>query len=319
MDEEKDSRNEANSRQATVTASADDEEDPLICTSSDDKLILDNEEKRQPLHLLLDAGYGVPRESRPRQEKILAIAKQIANFLQWQQQHAKSTTTGMAPVTVIGCEDECLKTALLQRLEILLDNASDFKQVTATTTKPPPDSDKNNACTENDNGNPPSSECTNNGDTDTPGSTRLLPIHFSFAKDPEHTAELLQDAVYLSPDAPVALNPSRHPPGKVIVGLLIDRRVQINRSLHRSEQMQLPAKRWPMEVVGGTSDDAFHPQEPLNVDTILEALQQWSWNCWDKNIGFEAEDDTAFLEASHQAFRHHVQRHPARPKHRPNS
>ena len=252
-----------------------------------------------PLHLLLDAGYGVPRESGPRQEKILAIAKQIANFLLWQQkqqeQHS-SAAACLSPVTVIGCTDVSMKHALKERLQklLLLGEELDHKPK----------------------------------DDDNPDKIHVLPPNFAFANSSEEEKELLQDAIYLSPDAPSTLNPSTPPPNKVIVGLLIDRRVQINRSWQRAQLLQLEAKRWPMEYLNdadnNNNDDEeymdlyhHHAQEPLNVDTILEALQQWSWNC--SSSGQEqlmVQDDTPFRNASLQAFRHHAQRHPARPKHR---
>jgi len=94
------------------------------------------------LHLLLDAGYGIPREIRPRQEKILAIAKQIANFLEWQQQTSSSFATSktettnllLAPVTVIGCKDEEMKAALIDRLESLLSSNPKSKMLTQITS-----------------------------------------------------------------------------------------------------------------------------------------------------------------------------------------
>jgi hypothetical protein len=181
---------------------------------------------------------------------------------------------------------------------------------------------------------------------------RVLPVNFSFANTPVEETQLLQNAVYLSPDAPTVLNPSQPPPGKVIVGLLIDRRVQLNRSLQRAESLQLSVQRWPMESISNDSDNtttssssggdiidnnntdnnntdnnSFHAQEPLNVDTILEALQQWSWNSasnkHDNGNGDACEglllvqDDGPFRRASLQAFQHHAQRHPSRPQHRP--
>lgn len=239
-----------------------------------------------PLHLLLDAGYGIPREARPRQEKILAIAKQIANFLEWQllNKNNGEPQQEVAAVTVVGCDTQGMKEALLERLEKLWSAQNKAAPL-----------DKEEESTLNNNGK----------------EAGLLPPHFSFARDEEHSKELLQDAVYLSPDAPSALNPSQPPPAKVIVGLLIDRRVQLNRSLTRSEQLELSACRWPME----TLEEYHHPQEPLNVDTILEALQQWTWNY---GCSKDTEDDLPFLKASIQAFRHHEQRHPARPKHRHN-
>ncbi|CAB9513193.1 expressed unknown protein [Seminavis robusta] len=241
-----------------------------------------------PLHLLLDAGYGIPREARPRQEKVLAIAKQIANFLAWQCQQQDSSCSLRAPVTVVGCPNDDMKTALLERLKQLWGDTTEIGRQSA---------ERPTTVGEESSGN------------------KRLPPHFSFAKDLEHSNELLQNAVYLSPDASSALDPCGAPPSKVIVGLLIDRRIQPNRSLNRSEKLEIPPRRWPMEVI----EDYHHPQEPLNVDTILEALQQWSWNHEGSSTTQErhVQDDTPFRRASLQAFQHHAQRHPARPKHKP--
>jgi hypothetical protein len=245
-------------------------DDPQVKCEHDDKT--DRQQGNAPsLHVILDAGYGVPREARPRQEKILAMAKQIANFLKWQTQHHGEP----ARVTVVGCPDEDMKACLLDRLKHLW-------QTMGSVAKQ---------------------------------SLLPLPPNFSFANDLEHSQECLQDAIYLSPDAPSALDSCCPPPSKVIVGLLIDRRVQLNRSLLRSQQLELPARRWPMEVLG----DDQHPQEPLNVDTILEALQQWSWNYCNNSDELERTNDNPFRQASMQAFGHHAHRHPARPKHRPVS
>ena len=38
--------------------------------------------------IFCDAGYGFPIEARPRKEKLLAVAKQIIQFLKWQQQNS---------------------------------------------------------------------------------------------------------------------------------------------------------------------------------------------------------------------------------------
>jgi len=278
------------------------------------------------LHLLLDAGYGIPREIRPRQEKILAIAKQIANFLEWQQQTSSSFATSktettnllLAPVTVIGCKDEEMKAALIDRLESLLSSNPKSKMLTQITS-----ATNENEIIENEDFR--SDSFSSQQRTSAKSSTSVvqqLPSHFSFARDQEHTDTLLVDAVYLSPDASSCLNPNRPPPSKVVVGLLIDRRIQLNRSLGRSQQLHLDAKRWPMEVLG--DGNLCHSQEPLNVDTILEALQQWSWNSHTTSScntsstdgGSMVNNDYAFQQASLQAFLHHTKRHPARPKHR---
>ena len=288
------------------------------------------------LHILLDAGYGIPRETRPRQEKIYAISKQISNFLTWQleessrKQHPNNLQ--ISPVTVFGFgKDKTMKNEIMKRLKILL---KDTTTATTTTTNTTADEENNEGgCQDdsNDEENNAAAAAAYVSDTvsDSAGlSIPGLPKHLSFARDDdeEHTTELLNDAVYLSPDAPTGLNPCGAPPQKVIVGLLIDRRVQLNRSLQRSEKLNLEAKHWPLldTLVLKSNDDEqeeeklhFHKNEPLNVDTILEALQQWDWNC--KISGGEVVldgDDTPFINASFQAFRHHAERHPSRPIHR---
>ena len=278
------------------------------------------------LHILLDAGYGIPRETRPRQEKIYAISKQISNFLTWQleessrKQHPNNLQ--ISPVTVFGFgKDNTMKNEIMKRLKILLKET-----VTATTT-----TSKNTTVNEENN-----DEGCCKDDSNDEENNDGLPRHLSFSNDDdneeEHTKMLLNDAIYLSPDAPTALNPCGSPPTKVIVGLLIDRRVQLNRSLQRSEKLNLEAKHWPLLdtlILRSSNDEAnqheqqqmrFHKNEPLNVDTILEALQQWDWNCKiSKSKGGEVVldgDDTPFINASLQAFRHHTERHPSRPIHR---
>jgi hypothetical protein len=63
-----------------------------------------------------DAGYGFPSEARPRREKVLAIAKQVVNFLMWQQE---STSMDFAEVIIVGC-DELNRSALEERMKQLL-------------------------------------------------------------------------------------------------------------------------------------------------------------------------------------------------------
>lgn len=224
-----------------------------------------------PPVLICDAGYGVPRESRPRKEKILAIARQLVNFLQWQKLQKDVPAT----IKVVACQDESLKQALEDRTRSLLHE---------------------------DEGDEPS-----------------LPQHLSFSCQPLEDAchDLFDDAsesvVYLSPDAGEAVDPTTKPPRFVVIGLLIDRRIQPHRSQERASALQLVAKRWPL-------DDCFQEisaNEPLNVDCILEGMQQWWWN----SDSISTSDDPAacretFLQAATQAIQHHAERHPSRPVHK---
>jgi hypothetical protein len=225
--------------------------------------------------LVCDAGYGFPRETKPRKEKINAIASQLSNFLKWQTSRQKQQENEIggpslvAAVQVVGCPDAIIKSSLEGRL---IENMN----------------------------------------------VSILPSHVQI------TCETLErylqsrnllngesEPVYLSPDAEESLNPSHLPPNIVVIGLLIDRRVQPNRSKNRASKLNMVARRWPLE-------DCFvdiHAKEPLNVDCVLEGMQQWWWNCLASTEG----DKNFFVQAASQAIEHHAKRHPSRPLHMSNS
>jgi hypothetical protein len=160
-------------------------------------------------------------------------------------------------------------------------------------------------------------------------STTVRPTNAAFSQE--------DTVVYLSPDADEALDPSSRPPSTVIVGLLIDRRVQVDRSKHRAETVNVISRRWPLQ--GCFSN--IHDREPLNVDCIMEGIQQWWWNCDDINVNKDDDEDNdndnddeddcsdldtdkknelllreAFIQATSQALDHHAERHPSRSLHR---
>lgn len=138
--------------------------------------------------------------------------------------------------------------------------------------------------------------------------------------------------VYLSPDADESLDPCQRPPRIAIVGLLIDRRIQPNRSKERASKLLFKnndtttssssttsgivvSKRWPLE-------DCFvdiNAKEPLNVDCIMEGMQQWWWNyALDKAATTtisSTNNKEHFVHAASQAIQHHAERHPSRPLH----
>ena len=226
--------------------------------------------------LLCDAGYGVPRENRPRKEKILAMARQLVNFLQWQEQ--QEPTREYATIKIVACPDECVKEALEERTLALLQE-------------------------------------------ETGGDTTSIPQHVSFScQSLEEVCQELSEkvdepVVYLSPDVSETLDATKRPPRYVVVGLLIDRRIQPHRSHDRAINLNLIAKRWPL-------DNCFQDisaNEPLNVDCILEGMQQWWWNSDD--IGCSTGDSPlehreTFMQAAAQAIQHHADRHPSRPVHK---
>jgi hypothetical protein len=242
--------------------------------------------------LLCDAGYGFPREKVPRKEKIYSIAGQLANFIQWQlscrQQKEKTSENGdkderrrkkrfssnLAAVRVVGCPDETIRSTLETRIleKLSLSEIPDHVQISCDTME------------------------------------QFFSSVFVVVDDDDGSSgSQSQRPVYLSPDAEEALDPSDRPPNIVVVGMLIDRRVQPNRSKNRASNLGMVAKRWPLE-------DCFidiSAKEPLNVDCVLEGMQQWWWNC-DETIHGGKE---CFMQAASQAIDHHAKRHPSRPLH----
>lgn len=194
---------------------------------TDDEDIDKPQEPKSPQHTLIcDAGYAFPREARPRKEKVNAIARQLANFLEWQMKHYKQKLSTMANIKVVGCQDENIVSLLKDRTKQLL----------------------------------------NKGE---------LPNHVTFESgsltDSCSASVLKTNPIYLSPDAQDTLDPSQRPPDVCVVGLLIDRRVQPNRSKERALKLEMLSKRWPLEQCFSDID----PNEPLNVDCVLEGMQQW--------------------------------------------
>jgi hypothetical protein len=138
--------------------------------------------------------------------------------------------------------------------------------------------------------------------------------------------------VYLSPDAKDVLDvAATRPPHIVIVGMLIDRRtIQVHRSSRRAQSMVIPTARWPLEQCateanpdtfetdnGSTSNQPlveFHPNEPLNVDCVLEGMQLWDWNCSRRHE--DKDKGSPLILAIQEALRHHQQRHPQRVRHK---
>lgn len=141
--------------------------------------------------------------------------------------------------------------------------------------------------------------------------TDSLPSHVEFVST--ELQALLDDydeqAVYLSPDASNTLDPSKRPPQVVIVGLLIDRRIQPNRSRNRASSLEIKTAKWPLEECFANISE----NEPLNVDTIMEGMQEWHWNCSNETMDGTKE---CFVQAATSAIERHAQRHPNRPLHK---
>lgn len=270
----KDSKDDSND------GNADEEKEQSLSSAFAEQLVLSSdiglpEEKDDPSPMLLlcDLGYGIPKETRPRKEKILAIAKQLVNFLSWQQHAAASSspTLAVAHVVLVDCNDIQVQEALLERMKQVWQ-----KEHSSETTMDFP-----------------------------------FPSNIYFAEQSlqEYVSE--QQVVYLSPDSDKILDTSGPPPQAIVVGMLIDRRIQVDRSRLRSNDLRIPSARWP-------ALPGLDPKEPFNVDCILEGMQQWEWNYHQFTGANEGANDASacFQTAALQAFRHHQDRHPQRPTHK---
>jgi len=298
--------------------------------------------------IVCDLGYGVPKEARPRREKILAVSKQLVNFLEWQrssvrERRRRRRRNCCAALVVVGWRtdndgDDSIKEQMLERMRQLWKNDT---------------VDKTAATTDNDNGPFPDdriffSELSLQSFVQRYRQQKHQ--HYgSYSDDDGGGGDDDRDIVYLSPDSSEVLDVTRRPPAVVIVGLLIDRRrIQTNRSLERAERHRISTARWPLELVS----DVLDANEPLNVDTVLEGMQHWYWNCDDlttdnRNVndddfysssgdggsnkndgmrGWTTTDNAAsptpasfrecFEDAARQALMRHQKRHPGRPQHK---
>ena len=235
--------------------------------------------------ILCDMGYGLPNEVRPRREKLLAIARQLVNFLKWQQ--ASCGEKQLARIRVVSCPDSSIRAALEKRMLQLWHqecNQSELPENFSTSL------DQLEKCV-----------------------PLLEPSKSQIRENDSARSELQKQLpVYLSPDADNVLDVERDPPSFVVVALLIDRRIQVNRSLERATKLTMPMARWPLEL----ASEVLDRHEPLNVDCILEALQQWKWNYATLLPTTIAQKEECLQTATIQALEHHQQRHPSRPRHK---
>lgn len=241
-----------------------------------------------------DMGYGLPKETRPRKEKLLAIARQLIHFLVFQWSQDGSEQSGLV---VVACND---RDALLKRMEDL------WKQEKGGLPFP-----SNFAITDESLEDWLQQQTAKNMKVD---GTVSKEVGVSFTNQDEKRAEtaptISTASCYLSPDADTLLPTENSSSYAVyVIGLLIDRRtIQVNRSKDRAEKLSIPAARLPLDtVVLGNENETLDPHEPLNVDCILELLQQWHWN---------GGSDSGYQQALLQALQNHSERHPGRPIHK---
>ncbi|KAL7557661.1 hypothetical protein ACA910_001263 [Epithemia clementina (nom. ined.)] len=309
-------------------------------------------EQYRPCRILCDMGYGLPKEARARKEKILAISRQIVNFLWWQQEqlnlpesrkllasHVATATNvvtenvshdhacvdwnetawcksppqqqpkeeSMVVLEIVDCPDVETELALQTRMEQLwVQEITKKQQQQQRQQQQQQDCEKRRS----DHHHPPPPPPLLSFPANLSFSKRSLESHYmdycgtvhdqetsnsisttirqsgrSFRSNQEEN-ERIRDGnnttsdsgktdgangtggsqfVYLSPDAPHALNASQPPPHTVVVGLLIDRRVQLGRSRQRAERFSLPMAQLPLSQAGlvlvpeHESEPADHP------------------------------------------------------------
>lgn len=277
--------------------------------------------------LVCDLGYGLPREARPRREKLLAIARQLVHFLHWQQRQLHTTASR-----------ESVPQKRAARMLIVLGTSTSSSSSISSNAKK---ITKGIATSCNSHNHTSLREALDermrevwrqlSADLDFPDDIVAFtdePLEVVWQEFGTAAVALPTQGndcdeenpslVYLSPDAERVLDPTKPPPLITIVALLIDRRtIQVNRSVVRAAELSILAARWPLESIPTL---ILHPNEPLNVDCVLEGMQQWHWNktttTTTATATTAAPTTAAFAQAAIQAIRHHQERHPERPRHK---
>ena len=132
--------------------------------------------------------------------------------------------------------------------------------------------------------------------------------------------QVIDQVVYLSPDATDTLSCTSSPPQIVIIGMLIDRRITTDRSKKRSETLKIRSAKLPLDELNVKE---LSNKEPLNVDTVLELMQRWYYNCNQlKKKHDESSDEITssmyrkcFVSAAAYAMKTQRDRHPNRTVH----
>ena len=299
--------------------------------------------KKSPYSIICDAWYGFPTQKRPRKERILAVSKQIHNFNTWRAtRNANFTNEKKAPISnvyVIGSVDDV--NSIRDRVQALngdCDDNADSKDeeevqvATATNCMFMPGMKLEDLSKEL-------------------SKTIQVEVSHSEAETEKETGTSSKKFIsYLSPDADIKLKASQTPPQIVIVGMLVDRKVQPNRSRKRAESLLAgngsgnQTARTSMSscsenpnVNGGEEEDdetqmipilptqlpldALNVQElsadePLNIDTVMEILERWWQHSHNEDrIGSETQRVRNFKDAAARALLTHRQRHPNRVVH----
>jgi hypothetical protein len=246
--------------------------------------------------ILCDAWYGFPQQKRPRKERIYAVSRQLANFLQWREEYCPKQTNSGDVIQSKSCS------------VCLLGTGNDVQAVKDRV-------------------------CEIEGQVSTSHNTNKWKVQVEFAADVDIHRYLERrvsnghknDAVYLSPDAEGTLSTTCRPPCIVIIGMLIDRRVTTHRSRLRAEEtLNIRTVTLPLDELNVKE---LTSKEPLNVDIVMELMQRWWYNCdklelklsqIDKDLSEEAVGSLykrCFVEAAAWAMKSQRERHPNRTVH----
>lgn len=276
--------------------------------------------------IICDAWYGFPVQKRPRQERILAVSKQINNYIEWNNEFLRANIeTKKQSESDGGYAHMMLKTnaivyvigkakdvdSIQERVEHLQRREVKKSTVHSTTTKDKSQIKDGTGKTRYNfmPGKLLEDLCeelimTSNADSNVIAQT--MNIH-STNKATTNSVTFQEKVVYLSPDAEETLSPKELPPSIVVVGMLVDRKVQHDRSKSRAEQIvrqkgvepddckpshatsnisshehgeyslssHLHCARLPLDALN-VSD--LGSDEALNIDTVLEMVQRWWFN-----------------------------------------
>ena len=317
--------------------------------------------------LICDAWYGFPTQKRPRRERINAVGRQISNFLEWRHRHTQyaplllqrqqqQSTSSSSKINDIDpprntpCHIVFLGAAGdVKAVQKRVDELSQQEQLSSNAWN---DTDDFNHDCDRDIRNKDGgggdgdvilfqhdvtvqdfleTSIQSNGDIDINMNDAVTDQSANFQNDND-TDKCETTIIYLSPDASYTLPITCRPPRTVILGMLVDRHTIANRSQQRAENiLGMKAAQLPLKELNVTG---LYSNEPLNVDTVMEMMQRWWWNCDELEMRLKQQrqrkqhcDDgdkvdnmdeayrKCFLDAAAWALKSHRDRHPNRTLH----
>uniref|UniRef100_A0A7S2RSB4 SAM-dependent MTase TRM10-type domain-containing protein n=1 Tax=Eucampia antarctica TaxID=49252 RepID=A0A7S2RSB4_9STRA len=262
----------------------------------------DDTKKNSSMTIICDAGYGFPRAKRPRRERIGAVSRQLYNYLIWKKQQSPPQQSSQ-PSIVNNNDVHLHMMGSMEDWKCIQDRIQELLLSTTTNNT------GNNSTTDSIN--------NNNNNNNNNNIEYLCPLAFpkmiqsnnNNNNNSNSRKKKKMRVCYLSPDADNVLSLEDGPPDVVIVGMLVDRLTQLNRSKERSLDIDenIYCARLPLHTIGASD---LSSNEPLNIDTVLELITRWHWNF----VGGKKEE-TAFRMATLYAMATHRKRHPNRTLH----